>query len=121
MNYEEYRELLDEALSLDKEFSTVILPIELQPGESQEDGIIRYLLENDLIEENGRDWKIKDRDKMREFNANLLKLLDTRIMASLMAEMDSLIEMGFVFMTADEHGNIIYELTEEGKEYVGDD
>lgn len=115
MNYEEYRDLYDAVLDLDEDFETIVLPIDLQPGETTEEGIIRYMLENDLIEEDDDEWRIIDRERFNAFNPNLLKLLDSRIKANLMAEMDSLIEMGLAFMSADENGDIIYELTEEGK------
>jgi hypothetical protein len=121
MNFDEYREIYDALLDMDEDFETVVLPIELEPGETQEEGIIRFLLDEDLIEEHEEEWVIKDRDRFRIEYPNLLKLLDSRIKANLMAEMDELIEMGYAFMSADEDGDIIYELTDVGKQYVKED
>lgn len=118
MNYEDYRNMYNQVLKLDKEFDTVILPVEVEPGESEDDAFIRFLIESDFIESRGDQWRIKDRKKIEAFNPNLLKVLDAMIMATVRAEMDELIDLGFVFMTADEEGNIVYHLTEAGEKYV---
>lgn len=121
MKYEDYREIYADALKLDDDFETVILPVEIEEGETQEEAFLRFLLNEDLVEVDEEHWRIKDRGRINEYNPNLLKVLDAMIMASVMAEMDSLIEMGYVYMTVDEEGNIIYELTETGLAYTEDD
>jgi len=118
MKFEDYQEMYAEILKLDEDFSTVILPVDLEPGEEPAEGFYRFLIEQDFIEAQGDDWKIKDRKKIEEFNPNLLKLLDSMVMASVYAEMDMLVELGYVFMTIDEEGNIVYELTESGEKYL---
>lgn len=121
MNYDEYQKLYADALRLDKEFETVVLPVEVQDGETPDEAFMRFLVDEGLIETNGPDkWRITDRDKIRDYNPSLLKFLDAIIMASVHAEMDELINAGLVFMTADEEGNIVYELTEAGKNYTSD-
>lgn len=121
MNHEEYQKLYADALRLDNEFETIVLPVEVQEGETPDEAFMRFLVSEGLIETQGEDkWRIPDREKIRNYNPNLLKFLDAIVMASVHAEMDELIEAGFVFMTADEEGNIVYELTEEGRRYTGD-
>jgi hypothetical protein len=121
MKYEEYQKLYADALRLDDEFETVILPIEIREGEEADEAFLRFLVDEGLIETDEDNWKIKDREKINEYNPNLLKILDAMIMASVRAEMDALIDLGFVYLTADEEGNIVYELTDAGKDYVEDD
>jgi len=121
MKFEEYQKLYAEALKLDDEFETVQLPVELKEGETPQEGFLRFLIEQDLIESQGDYWRIKDREKINDFNPNLLKILDAMVMASVHAEMDTLMELGYVYMTVDEEGNILYELTEAGEEFVRDD
>ena len=118
MKYEDYRTMYNEALRLDEGFSTVVLPVEVQPGETEDDAFIRFLVNSDFIEMRKNQWRIKDREKIESYDPNLLKILDSMIMATIRSEMDQLIELGFVYMTADEEGNIVYDLTEAGKEYL---
>lgn len=121
MKYEDYREMYNKALLLDEEFSTVNLPVEVEDGESEDEAFLRFLVGKEFVELKGDQWRIINRDKIIEYNPNLLKILEARIMAAVRAEMDELVELGFVYMTADEEGNIIYELTEAGKDYVEND
>jgi hypothetical protein len=95
------------------------LPIEIRNGESEQDAFVRFLKENDFIESKGDRWRIGDRDKVNNFNPNLLKILDVMIMSSIRAEIDEWIDLGYAYMTADEEGNIVYELTEMGQEVAG--
>ncbi len=118
MKFEEYQEIYAEILKLDEDFSTVILPVDLEPGEDPSEAFYRFLIKQEFIEAQGDDWKIKDRNKIEEFNPNLLKLLDSIVMASVYAEMDMLVDLGYVFMTTDEEGNILYELTEAGEKHL---
>lgn len=120
MKFEDYQQIYAEILKLDEDFSTVILPVDLEPGEDPSEAFYKFLIDEGFIETQGDDWKIKDRDKIEEFNPSLLKLLDSMIMASVYAEMDMLVELGYVFMTIDEDGNIMYELTEYGEKYLND-
>jgi hypothetical protein len=121
MNYEDYKAMYNQILRLDKEFDTVVLPIELKQGESEDEAFLRFLVEEDFVETKGDLWRIKNREKIEKFNPNLLKVLDAMVMATVRAELDELIELGYVYMTADEEGNIIYELTEAGEAYVEDE
>lgn len=118
MKYEDYREMYNKALLLDEEFNTVILPVDIEDGETEDEAFLRFLLEKEFVECKGDQWRIINRDKIEEYNPNLLKLLEARVMAAVRAEMDELVDLGFVYMTADNEGNIIYELTEAGQAYV---
>lgn len=119
MNYDEYQKIYADALRLDKDFETVVLPVEVESGETPDEAFMRFLIDRGFLEVLGKDyWRIKDRDKIEEFNPNLLKFLDAIVMASKHAEMDELIKMGLAFMTADAEGNIVYEFTEAGKGYL---
>jgi hypothetical protein len=121
MNHDEYQKLYADALSLDKDFETIVLPVEVQNGESPDEAFMRFLVNEGLIETQGEDkWRIPDRDRINNYNPSLLKFLDAIVMASVHAEMDELIEEGFAYMTADDEGNIVYELTEEGKRHKND-
>ena len=121
MKYEDYREMYHKALLLDKEFRTVILPVQVEDDETEDEAFLRFLVDREFVECKGDQWRIINRDKIEEFNPNLLKILEARIMAAIRAEMDELVDLGFVYMTADNDGNIIYELTEAGQAYVQDE
>jgi hypothetical protein len=118
MNYEDYRKLYSQALRLDDEFRTVDIPVEVGPEETEDQAFMRFLLDQDFIEVRSDQWRITDRDRVKEYDPNLLKILDAMIMSKERADLDELVEIGFLFMTADEHGNIVYELTDAGKGYV---
>jgi hypothetical protein len=116
MKYEEYQKIYAAALLLDDDFETIKLPIEVKDGETQDEALLNFLLEQGFIETKGKDlWRIKDRSKIEEYNPNLLKFLDTIIMSTIYSELDEQIDAGLVYMTVDEDGNILYELTEKGK------
>jgi hypothetical protein len=122
MKYEEYQRLYAEALRLDEDFETIKIPIELKDGQTQDEALLSFLVEKGFVETKGKDlWRIKDREKIKEFSPSLLKFLDAIIMSTVYSEMDELIDAGVVYMTADEQGNIVYELTEEGKKQVNED
>jgi hypothetical protein len=116
MKYEEYQKIYAAALLLDDDFETIKLPIEVKDGETQDEALLNFLVEQGFIETKGKDlWRIKDRSKIEEYNPNLLKFLDTIIMSTIYSELDEQIDAGLVYMTVDEDGNILYELTEKGK------
>lgn len=119
MNFEDYQEIYVEILKLDEDFNTIMLPVDLQPGEDESEAFYRFLVSEGFIETNGDNWKIKDREKIKEFDPNLLKILDAMIMSNVYAEIDRLLELGVVYMTVDEDGNIVYE-TEDGEVYFKD-
>lgn len=122
MKYEEYQKMYAEALRLDEDFETIKLPVEIKDGETPDEALLNFLVEKGFVETKGKDlWRIKDRDKIRDFNPSLLKFLDAVVMSTVYSEMDELIDAGYVFMTADEDGNIVYDLTEEGKKHLNED
>jgi|ERR1044072_2035224 hypothetical protein len=114
MKFEEYRDIYVQLLNLDDDFEPVEIPMDKHADESPEEALIRFLADHELIEVNGNSFRIADREAIEKVNPNIMKLLDAVMMASAFAELDALEEEGLVFMTADEDGNICYELTERG-------
>jgi|ERR1044072_1877123 hypothetical protein len=116
MNYKEYQELYTALLKLDGGFESVFIPIEQVPGESMGETLMRWLVQENLIVIKGNVFTIPDRDKIAEYDPNLLKLIDVVWRSGQMAQLDQMLEADLVFLTADEEGNIFYELTDAGKE-----
>jgi hypothetical protein len=122
MKYEEYQKIYAEALRLDDDFETIQLPVEVKDGETPDEALLNFLVDRGFVETKGKNlWRIKDREKISEYNPSLLKFLDSIIMATIYSEMDEMIEAGHVYMSADSEGNIVYELTEEGQAHFNED
>lgn len=120
MKFEEYRDLHVQLLHLDEDFETIELPVEINEGELPEEALIRFLASQNLIEIEGEVFRIPDREKIVALNPSIMKLLDAVMLASAYAELDELADKGLVYMTADDEGNICYELTDLGREQFKD-
>jgi hypothetical protein len=114
MTEDEYREMYAQALSLDEDFAPIDIPIDQLPGEEIADTLLRFLEEEGMIVMNDDVFVIPDRQKIADFDPNLLKILDAIWLSETYATLDSLEEMGLVYTSVDEDGNIIHSLTEAG-------
>lgn len=107
MNQEEYSELYRKALELDEDFEPVYLDFEIEPGEDEGEAQLRCLLSLGILIQVG-DAFVVDRAKAKEYDPNLLKILDAMFNSERLAELDRLVEQGEYFTSVDEEGNIIY-------------
>lgn len=119
MKFEEYQDLYMRALQLDSDFKEIEIPVEVSPGESPTEALLRFLEEKGFIEIFDDFFNIIDREAIIKFDNNLMKLLDAICMSNAMAEMDQFEEKGWVYTSVDDEGQIIYILTEEGKKFLG--
>ena len=92
MNYEDYRSMYNQALLLDEEFETVVLPVEIQDGESEDDALFRFLISKEFIERKGDKWRVKNKEEIEKYDPNLLKVIDSMIMSSIRSDIDEMVE-----------------------------
>lgn len=120
MKYEEYQELYTSMLKLDPEFAPVDIPIDPLPGEQWGDTVLRFMVQEGMIVIEGGEFFMADPDKIIAHDPNLMKVLDVIYRAYAMANLDELEEMGLMYTTVNEAGEIIYELTEQGRQQLED-
>ena len=104
-------------LKLDPNFNLVI-PIDPLPGESEEDTIVRYFLQQGVffIKDNGTFGTNAARAK--ELDANIYKLIKAFEAAEFADNMEILEQDGYVHLTLDSDGELRYALTPEGAKYL---
>jgi hypothetical protein len=118
MKYEEYQEFYINALRLDDDFEPVEIPIESLPDEAPGNTFLRFLIDKGFIEMRGDKVRLGNRQKIKDYNPNLLKILDAICMSATMAELDDWHDKGYIIMSVDDDGDVIYQLTEEGKKHI---
>lgn len=114
MNVEFYQRFFLKSLEDDKDFEAVFLPIIQDNQQDQGELILEWLLSNEFIIKRDNMFFV-DRDKVYDFNPNLLKILDVMMLSEFYSTIDSLSEKGLIEISIDENGEMIYSLTEIGK------
>lgn len=108
MNRREYQELLIDALTQQEDFQRIEVPTDQQPGENETEAWLRWMAEQDMIEfDEFNSLVIKDAKKIKEFDPNMLKILNVFIKADTYARLDMMEEAGIIYTSVDDDGNIV--------------
>jgi len=106
-----------EALKLDDDFHKITLPIEPLPGEDSEEAMIRWFIEKGILIPVGEKGVLIDEEKANAFDPNLGKVLHAMILAETDTALNQLEQEGLIYSSVDENGELIYFLTDAGKQY----
>lgn len=121
MNHEEYSEIYIQMIKLDEDFKPVIIPIDPLPNESPYETILRFMEGENMVIRNGEDIIVTNEQKIIDYDKNLMKIIDCIWLSQQNAIYDSLEEIGLMYTTVDENGNIVRELTDAGKAALDDE
>lgn len=115
MEIQGYFELYIQILISDPEFRNIEINCEPLPGETEEEALFKWLLENEII------YLIEgsifvNEEKAFQYDPNLLKFLEALIRAEAQYTIDSLEEKGLVASSVNSNGEIVYFLTSTGQE-----
>lgn len=114
MNDQEYFDLYTQMLFNDPGFEPIDIPYEQLPGESEEEAIFRWLLDNGILYlVNGAVFI--DAVVAEAYDPNLLKFLEALAMAEVQKTLDELENKGLVASSINAEGDLIYFLTPNGK------
>lgn len=104
-------------LGMDSDFK-IIVPLDLMPGEEEGELLIRYCKQEGVLSGNDPEKLVINWERAAELDENLVKFFKAMNEAETLSVLQNLEEDGLIYSTVDKHGNMIYGLTSEGKEYV---
>jgi hypothetical protein len=104
-------------LKLDPDFKLVI-PIDPLPGETEEDTIIRYFVQEGVFVVREPGIYDTDVERAKELDINIYKLIQAFKAAEFAETLEMLEQDGYAYTTVDSDGNIQYGLTPEGTRYL---
>lgn len=108
MDRQEYQEILLDVLSHEEGFKRIEVPVEVEPGESDQEAWFRWMIDQHMIDfdEHGTLF-IVDKEKIKNFDPNMLKILNALIKADTYARLDMMEDAGILYTSVDPDGNII--------------
>lgn len=123
MNQQEYQKLFIDALSQDEDFDRINVPVDVLPGENDVEAWFRWMSEQDMVEfDEYQSIIIKDANKIKSFDPNMLKILKVFIKAETYARLDMMEEAGILYTSVDEDGNIVRIIAATGETvYIEDE
>lgn len=118
MDAEVYREMMINNLKADESFSTVEIPVDLLPGETEDEAAERWLYAQGILSNDENGMVRIDREKADAFDPNLFKVLNAVFEPELLSTLDSLVESGMIWQSVNDEGEAVYGLTQDGLDFV---
>lgn len=117
MDAELYREMMLRQLRADESFEPVAIPVDPLPGEDEEAAAERWLYEQGILY--GKEGMVFiDRERAEDYDPNLYRALRVIFEPEMLATLDALEEKGLINSSITESGELVYNVTEEGKSYL---
>jgi hypothetical protein len=115
MQEQEYFDTYIGMLALDEDFAPIEIPIDILPGEDEGEEIFKWLIDNNIIYLEEGVIFINEKEA-KEYDPNLFKYLQAMSIAESQQALDSLEKQGLVSSSVNSSGEIVYFLTDQGKE-----
>jgi len=115
MQEQEYFDAYIGMLALDADFAPIEIPIDILPGEDEGEAIFKWLIDNNIIYLEEGVIFINEKEA-KEYDPNLFKYLQAMSIAESQQALDSLEKQGLVLSSVNSSGEIVYFLTDQGKE-----